>query len=98
MDDELGGAEVRRVDNRIPLLVIGAVVPDRAVVVALDEPQLVGRVAGNLVDFAVVADESLEFTTKIVTLDPLLLVSYCIASIPLNLHWSCSSQKTRRQR
>lgn len=60
MDDKLGGAEVGRVDDRIPLLVVGAVIPDRAVIVALDEPQLISRVAGNLVDLAIVADESLE--------------------------------------
>jgi hypothetical protein len=82
MDNELGGAEVRRVDDGIPLLVIGAVVPDCAVVVALDEPQLIGRVAGDLVHLAVVADESLELAAKIVALNPLLLVSNYIAHIP----------------
>lgn len=101
MDDELRGAEVGRVNDRVPFLVVGAIVPDRAIVVALDEPQLVGRVAGDLVDLAVVADKSLELAAKIVTLNPLLLISHYVAivlSCSQNLRWSCSNRKRRRQR
>ena len=38
MNDELGSAEVGRVNERVPLFVVGAIVPDGAVVIALDEP------------------------------------------------------------
>ena len=38
MDDELGGAGIGEMGKRVPEFVVGAVVPDRAVVVALDKP------------------------------------------------------------
>ena len=38
VNDELGSAEVGRVNDRIPHLVVGAIIPDGTVVIALDEP------------------------------------------------------------
>ena len=68
--DEVRGAEVSRVRQRVPLLVLVAVGPDGAVVVALDEPDLVGAVRADLVDLAGVRDERLEALAELVGLDP----------------------------
>lgn len=60
VDDELGRLEVAGVRQGIPALIVLPVVPDGAVRVVLDEPQLVRRVLRHLVDLAIVADERLE--------------------------------------
>ena len=68
--DKLRGTEVGGVEQRVPFLVVGAVVPDGAVVVALDEPDLVGGVGADVGHLAVVADERFEFPAERVALDP----------------------------
>jgi hypothetical protein len=60
MHDELRRAEVLRVRHRIPHSVVLTVVPQRAVLVVLDEPQLLRRVGTELVALAVVRNERLE--------------------------------------
>lgn len=70
VDDELGCASVAEIGEGIPAFVVVAVVPDGAVVVVLDEPDLVGGVGADLVDFAVVADECFELAAEGVALDP----------------------------
>jgi hypothetical protein len=49
---------------------VGAVIPNGAVVVALDEPQLVRCVGADLRRFAVVADERFEFAAEVMALNP----------------------------
>jgi hypothetical protein len=69
-DHELGSAEVLSVHKRVPFLVVGAVVPDGAVVVALNKPDLIGCVGADLCHLAIVTDECFELATKVVALDP----------------------------
>lgn len=69
-NNKLGRAEVLSMVERVPLLVVGAVVPHGAVVVALDEPDLVGGVGADVGHLAVVADEGFEFAAEVVALDP----------------------------
>jgi hypothetical protein len=69
-DHELGRTEVLGVNERVPFLVVGAVVPDGAVVVALDKPDLIGGVGADLRHLAVMADERLELAAEVVALDP----------------------------
>jgi hypothetical protein len=70
VDDELGRAEVLGVVDGIPFLVVVTVVPDGAVLVLLDEPDFVGAVGTDLVEFAVVRDDGFEFAAELVALDP----------------------------
>jgi len=69
-DHKLGRAKVLRMHQRVPEFVVVAVVPDSAVVVALDEPELVGGVGTDLRHLAVVAYERFEFAAQSVALDP----------------------------
>lgn len=71
VDNEFRGAGIGEVSKGLPHLVVLAVFPDGAVVIALDEPEFVCAVGGDLVDFAVVADKGLEFATEGVALDPI---------------------------
>jgi len=70
VDDELRRAEIFGVVERVPPLVVGAVVPDSPVLVLLDEPQLLGAVGADLIQLAVVRDDGFELAAKVVTLDP----------------------------
>jgi hypothetical protein len=70
MDNELRRARVGEVSERIPKFIVLAFIPHCAVVVVLDEPDLVGSVGSDLVHFAVVADERLELAAKVVALNP----------------------------
>jgi len=69
-DHKLRRAEILRMHQRVPEFVVVAVVPDGAVVVALDEPELVGGVGTDLRYLAVVAYECFEFAAERVALDP----------------------------
>lgn len=70
MNNEFRGASIGKVSKGLPHLVVLAVFPDGAVVVVLNEPDFVCAVGGDLVNFAVVADESFEFAAEGVALDP----------------------------
>lgn len=60
VNDELGGLEVVGVCEGVPFFVVGTVIPDCAVVVTLDEPELISGVRADLVNLAVVADRALD--------------------------------------
>lgn len=70
MNNEFRGASIGKVSKGLPHLVVLAVFPDGAVVVALDEPEFVCAVGGDLVNFAVMADKGFEFAAEGVALDP----------------------------
>lgn len=48
VDDKLWGASVGKMSEGIPLFIVGAIVPDGAVVVVLDEPAMIGLVVISL--------------------------------------------------
>lgn len=70
VDDELRCGEVFDVLKRIPDGVVLGLVPRGAVLVLLDEPELLGGVSGALRDLAVVRDDGLETLAELVAVDP----------------------------
>lgn len=70
MHDKMRRRKVLRMRERIPNRIVLAIVPDRPILVVLDEEQLVRGVGAELVDFAVVRDEGFEFAAESVALDP----------------------------
>jgi hypothetical protein len=70
MRNKMRRRKVLRMRQRIPNSVVLAIVPERAVLIVLDEEELVCSVGAELVDLAVVRDEGFEFTTEGVALDP----------------------------
>ena len=78
--NEVRCGEVLRVCHGVPDSVVLAVVPKSAVLVVLDEEQLVGSVSAELIDLAIMGDEGLELATQSMSLNP--------------IHPSSSSQQT----